>query len=583
VFTREAIAVASALLILAVLAGVAWRFGKAPFRAWQKERAVAEARARVEAGDHRGALLAFRRATQLSPGDIETWREVATFLSDIGSGEVLVARKNLVQLAPEDTALRIALVSESLRHGATGEAREQLKNLGRRASEDAEYHRLAAALALMLGRTEELERHLEALLAARPEDPAARHHLAALRLWGLDEAGVAGARATLLDLLDDPEWRVRAGLELLKYAGASGSPAVADRVVADLLRAWDPQGAAQALARMEPGEPPGWSSLLATLRAIAAPRANDAAAFAVWWAGLGAHQAAEAWLANLPAEVAADPAVRSVRAGLVVRTRELARLDAMLLDSAWGPVRREVLTLAMAARLQAESGARARADGSWSDAVQAAARAPADLRVLARLAGSWGESGWSIQALWPIAEDQARERWAMDALRVLLAGRRDTEGLWRLYSLWAARSPDDVPVVATWVMLGALLDRTTPSQVETLDRLRDETSLGAELAVVAADWRRGATAEAASRLARLGDEANTQPKVAFWRALVALQTGDPDTAEAWLAQVDTRGWLDVEIRLGETTRLRIREARREAEKLQREAAATAPPAGETGS
>lgn len=568
---REVLGWAAGLVVAAGLVLGVWAAGRGPYREWQKRQAVAEARARVEAGDHRGALLAFRRATQMSPGDIETWREVAEFLAGIGSGEVLVARKNLVRLAPEDTALRVALVAESLRQGATGEAREQLEALEPKAREEADYHRMAAALALMLGRTEEMEAHLQALVAAEPGDLAARHNLAALRLWGVDEVRVKEARAVLIDLLREPEWRVRAALELLKEAAASGSPAEADRAVAAVVRALNPAGAEAVLARVEPGEPPGWAGLLEALRGAAAERANDAAAFAVWWSGLGAEREAEAWLGGLPADIAGNDAVRSVRAGLLVRTRELARLDAMLEDGAWGAVRREVLSLAMAARLQAEAGARARADGTWGDAVGAAGGRVTDLRVLARLGGVWGEAGWSVQAMWPLAERHARERWVLDALRVLLATRRDTEGLWRLYSIWAVRAPEDTAVVATWVMLGALLDRVNPTQAAAAERLRAEDGLGAALAVVATDWRRGRTEVAAAGLARLGPEAEGQPKVDFWRAVVAVQAGDAAAAEAWLNGVDTRGWLDAEVRLGEATRLRIREARRAEERAKREA------------
>lgn len=572
---REVLTVVIGMGVLVCLGWGGWQVARGPYREWQKRQAVVEGRARMEAGDHRGALLAFRRATQLSPGDIETWREVAEYLAGIGSGEVLVARQNLVRLAPENTALRVALVAESLRQGATGEAREQLRDLERRAREDADYHRLAAALALMLGRAEEMETHLQALVAAAPEDLAARHNLAALWLWGVDAKRAEEARGVMIALLAEPEWRVRAALELLKSAAASGSPAEADRVVAAVVRAWNPDGADQALARVEHGEPPGWSGLLEALRDVAGRRANDAAAFAVWWSALGATREAEAWLGGLPETITRDVAVRSVRAGLLVRTRELARLDEILMDGAWGPVRREVLSLAMAARLQADAGARARADGTWTDAVGAAGDSVGDLRVLAGLAGAWGEAGWSVSALWPLAERHGRERWALDALRVLLATRRDTDGLWRLYSLWAVRAPDDTAVQATWVMLAALLDRMTLSQEAAVERLRSEEALNAVLAVVAADWRRGRNVVAAAALARLGEEAKGQAKVDFWRGVVAMQAGEAAAAETWLGALETRGWLDAEVRLWDATRLRIREARREEERLQREVAAKA--------
>lgn len=567
VLTRDVLVLGLVVVVFGGGGWVVWKLSRQPYREWQKSRAVSEARERIQTGDHRGALLAFRRATQLSPGDVETWREVAEYLADIGSGEVLVAQRNLVRLAPEDTALRVALVAESLRQGDTLEAREQLLALERHARENIDYHRMAAALALVLGRKGDLETHLEAIAAAAPGDLAARHNLAALRLWGTDPAVSEAARGNLLALLAEPEWRIRSALELLKFAAASGSTVEADRVVGELLRALDPARAEAGLARAEPGEPPGWNVLLEALRRTSMERPNDAALFATWWAGLGQAVAAEAWLAGLPAPLAKDPAVVSVRAGLLANSRRPERLQALLAAGAWGPVRHEVLTLALAARLQALAGARNRADGTWADAVAAAGRSASDLRILARLAAVWREASWSAPALWPLAEHHPRERWALDALRVLLAGKRDSEALWLLYSLWAPRAPDDTAVQSTWLMLAALLDRLGPSTEAAAERLRGRADTGAALAVAAADWRRGRGEAAGAALAVLEDEVSDQAKIAFWRGLVALQRGDETEAGRLLEGLDSLNWLDVETRLlsGARATLRASEAKREAE------------------
>ncbi len=559
---RDAMLLLTALAVLGAGARVGWHFAREPYRSWQKDRALGEARERVATGDFRGALLAFRRATELSPGDIETWREVAEYLARNGSGD-LVARQNLVRLAPEDTALRIALVTDALNLGDTLEARAHLDELERRASDEVAFHRLATALALMLGRKADLERHLQAILQAAPGDDAARFNLAALHLWGLDEAAAVTGRAELAALLARPVWRVRAALELLKAAAATRDPAEADRVVAEVLRALDPAGAEAGLAKREVNEPPGWRALLTTLQRAAEPTPNEVASLANWRASMGDAEVAGAWIDSLPPAVATDPAVRSTRAALLAETADVWRLGEELERGAWGPVRREPLTLALAARLQGRGGARVRSDGTWADAVAAANKDLASLRVLARLAGLWRESSWTETALWPVFENYPRERWAAEALRAQLAVRRETETLWRFYSTWAKRVTDEASVQATWLTLGSLLDRLGPDADAAAQRLRDggNDDLGVALAVVAVDWRRGRGEAAQAGLAALSADQAEQPRARFWRAVVAVQAGDW-TAEETLAGIDPSGWLEAETRLYTATRARIREARR---------------------
>jgi hypothetical protein len=542
--------------VIGVLAGgglAAWVIHKGPYRNWQQVKAVERGREAVEKGDYVTALLAFRRATQLRPDKVETWREVAEFLSKVGSPEVLVARENLVRLAPEEMSYRMALVSESLKQGDMVLATRAMTELERKAVEDASFYRLAAALALALGKEAELEAHLGALVKLEPENAAARFNLAALRLWGADREVAAQAEETIYELMGDEEWRVRGALEVLKRAAATMDKPTVDRVVARVLRQLNPVGAEVALARPEPGEPPGWSGLMEALRVAAARRAPDAAALAEWWSKLGARPAVITWIDGLEPAVGETAPVRSVLTGLVAAEGMTERLDALLAAGAWGPIKREAINLALAARWQAGRPDGRRAETTWADAVQATDGNAASLRVLVRLGAVWQRPRWQVEALWPIVTQHRGEYWALEVLRTSLVLRRDEAGLLRLYEIWATRTLDSVQVQSTRVMLAALMDRMNSSAEQSWRRLEERPVEApvARLALVAAYWRMRDTAKAQALLEGFPpDEGMTRDaKVNLWRGLVAAQADAREEARAWLVPLDDRSWLPSERKL----------------------------------
>lgn len=575
---RDWILGVTVVVVLGAAGAGGWFLLKSPYRNWQQTRAVERGREAAAAGDYTKALLAFRRATQLRPDSVDTWREVAEFLSKLGSPEALVARQNLVRLEPEDVSYRMALVSESLTRGDMVLARRELTELEKRAVEDASFYRLAAALALALGRQADLQGHLESLVGLEPDNAGARFNLAALRLWGEDGRAAESAARELEALMANEEWAVRAALELLKQAAATRDPVVADAAVARVLRRLDPAGADEALGRREPGEPPGWGALMVAVKAKAAVRPADAAALAEWWSRLGDRPAVIAWLDGLMPDVVRAAPVRAVLAGLVASEGMSERLDGLLAAGAWGPIRRDVLTLALAARWQARLAEGGRSDATWADAVQAASADAGALRVLVRLGAVWRRPGWQIEALWPLVSNHRGEHWALEALRGSLALRRDDAGLLRLYEIWATRTLDSSSVQGTRVMLAALLDRMNVSADDAKRRLEagpaDEPVV--RLALAAAYWRSGDTERARATLRGLNPDLQGLPKVKLWRGLVAAKADARAEARELLVTLDDRDWLPSERKLRA-------EALEELRQRDRRDAEAARKAGTTGS
>ena len=87
-------------------------------------------------------MLALRRATELAPGDLATWRAAAQILAEIGSPETLVAQEQLTRLAPQDMALRLAVAEVALLLGRFDPAEATLGGLDAAARRDVAFHRL---------------------------------------------------------------------------------------------------------------------------------------------------------------------------------------------------------------------------------------------------------------------------------------------------------------------------------------------------------------------------------------------------------------------------------------------------------
>ena len=187
-------AIALAVVVLG-MGTLGYFFGVPAWRHWQNRKALGQAKVFAQNRDYRDLMLSLRRATELAPGDLATWRAAAQLLAEIGSPDTLVAREQLTRLAPQDMALRLALAQDALRFGRFDTAEATLGGLDAAARRDLAFHRLAAALALAMGRSADLERELRAILAADPSHLDAQFTFASLQLSGTDLSARAAGEA----------------------------------------------------------------------------------------------------------------------------------------------------------------------------------------------------------------------------------------------------------------------------------------------------------------------------------------------------------------------------------------------------
>lgn len=521
-------------LLLALLAGAGWLWGRPMWRRWQHGEALQQARLFTSHSDYQAAALALRRAIELAPNDVATWRAAAQLLSEIGSPEALVAREQLARLTPGDTAVKLALASEALRLDRLDIAQLTLAEMNGAAQRDAAFYRLTAAVALALGRSDDLETSLARVVEVSPGDAVAKFNYDAVRLWSTDPAKHGAGVRELEALTAEPAVRVRAALELLKEAARQRDPVRITQLMTLLLGRFAP-GARPDF--QSPGLP-GWVALVEAMKDAAAQGgADDVALFARWLADIGRGREALVWLESLPAVLGKAPVVADAGAELSAGLGDLDRLEERLRAGAWGQWPRNALTLAIASRLQRlyynESSGRA----TWADAVAACSDSPNGLRALVRLASAWRDVDAAESALQAVVRQQPKNLWGYTALRDLYGARQDLNKLWLLHGLWARQLPGDVEVAARWITLSCLLNHVTPDVAARAEALQRDAAgaTGPAIALAAVRWRQGKSKDAVALLRPLAEN-NASPAVWLWFSLALADTGEAKTAQAALQQ-----------------------------------------------
>lgn len=549
---RDICKIAGGLLVLGPLVLLAIYLTKPRVQRWQRDQALEEARAFTAKKDYRNALVAFHRVIDKSPTDIESWKQVADFLSEAGSPEVLVARRNLVWLAPDDISLRLGFVLDALRYGDVNGAREVVGGVKEGAREEVAFYRMAAALAYAMGRTEEFEANLEELLKRQPADHNAALDLATLRLWGADAARSAAAKQSLVGLLHEPDVRVRAAVELLKYVARTGSRADADMLVAMLHGVFYKRPPREGQTGAMNAEPPGWVAVVEALKTNAATSANDAAVLARWLAAIGQPREALVWLDSLGDAVRRSPLVAAAAMELSVMLDDAARLRPLLLDGAWGRAPLETVDLAFAARWERRRGKTEDARATWADALESAGDSLPALRVLARLAVAWGDPEGAQAAMLAVVKRYPTERWAWEALRIEYSRKGDTPKLRALYEKWVASPVANRFIEQDWVMLNFLTGQPAATVFEraralqAAEPLDPVATLGYALALRAQKQPR----EALIVLDGLVGEERTKPRALLWRGVLLAELGRRAEARQILGAVEVARLLPEEVRIG---------------------------------
>jgi hypothetical protein len=255
-----------------------------------------------------------------------------------------------------------------------------------------------------------------------------------------------------------------------------------------------------------------------------------------WLAGIGQPREALLWLENLPAPMQAGADVADAAAELSARIGDLDRVEKYLSAGAWGAWPREVLTLALASRVQrlrySESGGRA----TWDNAITAAGDSLPALRALVRLAGAWADVSGEQRALEAVTKRFPASNWAFEALKNSYAAHRDLPALWQLHEAWVRQRPNDPDVALRWIVLGCILNHLSPELTARAEALQkeDRARTPATVALAAVRWRQHRATEAVTLLSHLPAAEQGQPAALLWLGLARADLPDRKSAEAAL-------------------------------------------------
>ncbi|MFA6286337.1 MAG: hypothetical protein WC661_03065 [Opitutaceae bacterium] len=532
-----------ALGVFALVAAAGVTAGRPLWRHWRHGRALVQAADFERIHDNRNALLAMRTAINLAPQDRATREAAAALLSRIGSPEAVDLREQIVRMAPDDQAARLAFAREALRFGETLRAQTALGMI-REPARGLAYHRLAAMLASALGQTAEAKAQLAAVLTDDPSDVDAKLDFATLLARSDDAVEVAAGVAGLETLVQVQATRVRATVELLKAATRGRDPAVLGTRVQWLRKALN-GGAAPPTGSAEDA----WISLVEQVKTMA-NTPGDAALLARWVGRLGQGREMVVWLESLPSGLRDAEEVRAVAAELSAELPDLPRLRALLAAGAWGDIPAAALDQVIDFRQAAGGGEVAGGipEEVWGKAAAACGDSAQGMRVLTRLALVWKNDEGAEVVLEKAQERFPRDFWACEQLRTLYARQKNADRLLRLYQRWSRLMPEDAGLAASWVTLSAVLDSGDAQVVTRAAELYAAGPLVPANAVAqAAIWWRVKNFQAALKaLEALPVEEARKPAVAFWLGLVQAEIGMREVAQVSLKLVDVKAILPEE-------------------------------------
>lgn len=439
------------------------------YHEWRRQKAMAQAKKFVAEKDGGNAAVALQIAIQESPANPEGWRVVADLLEQSGNERSLMVRKNIVRLPGATTEDRLALALNALHFGDTVTATEALRDVPAAEQTSTAYRRVSARLALATGQPAVANALLDSLLKENPGDDSVKLAVAALRLRHPQATAAAAARHELETLAQQPGLRLAALRELTLDALFRKDYPAATRYATDLVATpgalFSDRLTAANVALFGKTRPV--AEIVAALRAPAAESPANAVDYARWLLAQGRAADVTSFATTLPSASRETPAFREVEADAAAGTQDWRRFTELLRAGAWGPVKPEIVDVAMAAHAM---GSRERADlrrSLWGESLKTAESSLDSLRLLQRLTVLWNWTAERIDTLLVITKTYPREYFAHEALAREYAAARDTANLETTLHRWMDADPGNQRVKNDWVLVALLRDPSAllPKQI----------------------------------------------------------------------------------------------------------------------
>ena len=539
------------LLVSCLIAAIAFG-GYRGYGIWRKRHLAQQAQEFFARKDYQSAVLVARHLLQLDPKNIAACRVMADTAELAGKSEALSWRQQVISLEPAVPSNRIALASTALRFGQLDLARKTLDAVDTAGRANTRYHQLTGALAIAEKKSAVAEKEFEEALRLEPTNQQLALNLASVRLTLPDAATREKARAELVRLAEQSQFRIEALRALTSDALANKSLGDAAKWAAQLR---SDKGAtfADLLLYVEANSKTANGEMaLHDAQTNAAGSPVKAAALIAWMNRHEMARLARDWALGLPKEILNAPPVPLAVAEAHSFLQDWNALHAWVNDKNWGE--EEFLRLAVLSHalhhLTPGDRASMESQTAWAAALKATKNRLDRLAAIAQLAEGWNYAEEAADAWWLIANGNENAKEALTALQRLYKAKQNSHGLLRVAKRALELNPADLIAANNCASLGLLLTGDSSARrLATKLHAENPTNAALSSTYAFALFTEGKTSEALREMETLKEAQLRHPTIAAYYFVMLVESGKMERAHSFLSSANMAQLLPEEQQL----------------------------------
>ena len=510
--------------------------GLRAYRSWKQTHLLSLAQQFAGKADFRNAVLSLGEVLRANPRNIEACRLMAAMAETNNSPETVFWRSRVLELDPNSTEDRLALVRAALVRGDLLTATNALGGVPDAATNTLNYQMLAGLIAVSTRQIPQAEEHFLEASRLDPTNLVPQLNVAVLRLNDHDAIVQSEARAALEQLSADPTLRSQVLRELIADDVRRGDTNNALVLVRKLVQ---PANASLDdrilhLSILQALHNEDFTSTLASCQKAVVDDPAKIYQLASWQAAAQGPQKALSWLESLPAQTQSNRTVQLIESECRMDLQDWRGVQLALPQQDWAEL--DFLRHAFLARALRGLDLKSSADTEWPLAVKATDNRKESLSMLLRLTGLWKWQNESEELLWIFVNRYPEEKWAYTALQTDFFATGRTRSLMSLYGQESKRDPSDLQAKNNLAMTALLLNAVEMKPYELARELYEQQATNATFASTYAFslHLQEKDSEALHVMRQLKPGDLDQPAVAGYYGLLLQAAGSNALAQAYL-------------------------------------------------
>lgn len=525
-------------LVACLVLGIAGYGGYRGYKTWRQKRFVSQARAFLEKGEERKALISLQRAIRANSKDVDALRLMAGIAEREQSPAALVWRQRVVDQAPDSLSDRLSLAQIAILLRDFSVATNALAGVREADRKTPEFQNVAGAVASTMGRLEEAEAHFAEAVRLNSTDPSLQLNLSVIQLQRSNAVEMTSARSSLESITrsaTNSSIRCRAHRELIHDALRSGLTNLAMARVDALLQ--EPDCAfADRLLRLNVLRANAVTNAvdgLVAVRSVATNTVSTVIQMLAWEMKTIHPKRTLEWIDTLTGETRTNVSVLLSESELRVATQDWKRLAEDLERQNWGTLEflRHGLRFLALRRQNLTDGAAV----EWGLALKTTGAELGPLNILLESAARWRMHNEMREILDLIVSRHPKEEWAGRMLAQNLYNEGLTRPLLSLLSRLSTVNPGDMKLKNNVAMTAMLLEAAELRPHDLARQVFDAspTNRAFVSSYAFSLYLQGRNDEALQVIERLTRDQLEVPSIAGYYALILKANGKKDLAKRY--------------------------------------------------